>query len=319
MGSHNIVIVFPGEGVSGIAPTTHMITHMVRTFTNIRYALLVGVGGSAPRSPDLENPYNDLRLGDVVVGTPGEMHGGILQYDSGRYNEDGFGISSHISKPPTFLLQKVQKLHSDHDLGKGKMEEYVLKMRELAATNPRLGDYVFPGREYDKLFLPGTVHVAGEDCNNCDSIAQEVRLERDEPIVHYGLIASGNQIMRSASRRDELRDAYGVLCFETEAAGAVGGFPCLVIRGISSYSDSHQGDRWEPYAAVTAAAYAKDLLRVIEPGRDESMQMPFGSLQELSAVLASMGWDMARLEAGHEEEPMEGSNVIASRHIQRRQ
>lgn len=37
-------------------------------------------------------------------------------------------------------------------------------------------------------------------------------------------------------------------------------FPCLVIRGISDYSDSHKNDRWQPYAAATAAAYAKELL-----------------------------------------------------------
>jgi nucleoside phosphorylase len=47
---------------------------------------------------------------------------------------------------------------------------------------------------------------------------------------------------------------------ETEAAGLMNDFPCLVIRGISDYSDSHKNDRWQPYAAATAAAYAKELL-----------------------------------------------------------
>jgi hypothetical protein len=44
-------------------------------------------------------------------------------------------------------------------------------------------------------------------------------------------------------------------------------FPCLVIRGVCDYADSHKNKRWQPYAAATAAAYAKELLSVI-PGAD---------------------------------------------------
>ena len=40
-------------------------------------------------------------------------------------------------------------------------------------------------------------------------------------------------------------------------------FPCLVIRGVCNYADSHKNKRWQPYAAATAAAYAKELLSVI--------------------------------------------------------
>jgi nucleoside phosphorylase len=40
-------------------------------------------------------------------------------------------------------------------------------------------------------------------------------------------------------------------------------FPCLVIRGICDYADSHKNKAWQGYAAATAAAYAKDLVLVI--------------------------------------------------------
>jgi nucleoside phosphorylase len=43
-------------------------------------------------------------------------------------------------------------------------------------------------------------------------------------------------------------------------------FPCVIIRGISDYADSHKNWIWQPYAAATAAAYAKELLHVI-PGQ----------------------------------------------------
>lgn len=40
-------------------------------------------------------------------------------------------------------------------------------------------------------------------------------------------------------------------------------FPCLVIRGISDYADSHKNKIWQPYAAATAASYAKEFLLAI--------------------------------------------------------
>ena len=49
-------------------------------------------------------------------------------------------------------------------------------------------------------------------------------------VVHYGTIASGNQVMRDAAERDRVSAEFGgVLCFEMEAAGLMNSFPCLVI------------------------------------------------------------------------------------------
>jgi hypothetical protein len=45
-----------------------------------------------------------------------------------------------------------------------------------------------------------------------------------------------------------------------EAAGLMDGFPCLVIRGICDYADSHKSKNWQRYSAAAAAAYAKELL-----------------------------------------------------------
>ena len=70
--------------------------------------------------------------------------------------------------------------------------------------------------------------------------------------------------MRDARTRDHLRDEYQVLCFEMEAAGLLDHFPCLVIRGICDYADSHKNKRWQEYAALTAAAYTKEPLISID-------------------------------------------------------
>jgi nucleoside phosphorylase len=94
--------------------------------------------------------------------------------------------------------------------------------------------------------------------------------EEDNPAIHYGLIASANQLMKDAIVRDKLAAEKDVLCFEMEAAGLMNHFPCLVIRGICDYSDSHKNKEWQGYAAMAAAAYAKDLLCRIPPNKVEA-------------------------------------------------
>jgi nucleoside phosphorylase len=92
----------------------------------------------------------------------------------------------------------------------------------------------------------------------------------DTPAIHYGLIASANQLMKDARVRDTLAAEKDVLCFEMEAAGLMNYFPCLVIRGICDYSDSHKNKEWQGYAAMAAAAYAKELLCRIPPNKIEA-------------------------------------------------
>lgn len=63
-------------------------------------------------------------------------------------------------------------------------------------------------------------------------------------------------------------------------------FPCLVIRGICDYADSHKNRIWQPYAAATAAAYAKELLSTIPPA--EVTRLPaidIDALEKLSVGL----------------------------------
>ena len=71
--------------------------------------------------------------------------------------------------------------------------------------------------------------------------------------------------MRDAKERDRLAKEKGVLCFEMEAAGLKTDLGWLVIRGICDYADSHKNKDWQGYAALTAAAYAKELLSEAPP------------------------------------------------------
>ncbi|KAH6951881.1 hypothetical protein DER45DRAFT_587553 [Fusarium avenaceum] len=92
-------------------------------------------------------------------------------------------------------------------------------------------------------------------CESCDQQQLAPRDPRQtlDPVIHYGRIASGNQLSRE----------LGSICFEMEAAGLMHSFSCLVIRGICDYSDSHKNKNWQEYAALGAAAYAKELLLTI--------------------------------------------------------
>lgn len=78
--------------------------------------------------------------------------------------------------------------------------------------------------------------------------------------------------MKDAVVRDALVAEKGILCFEIEAAGLMNCFPCLVIRGIYDYSDSYKNKDWQGYAAMAAAAYAKELLKRIVPSQVKSKE-----------------------------------------------
>lgn len=84
-------------------------------------------------------------------------------------------------------------------------------------------------------------------------------------MIHHGGIASGNQVMKHAETRDKIAQAFDVICFEMEAAGLMDYCPCLVIRGICDYADSHKNKQWQEYAAAAAAAYARELLEEMPP------------------------------------------------------
>lgn len=133
------------------------------------------------------------------------------------------------------------------------------------ADLPRTPSYLHQGSDNDVLFKAEYPHINGQgDCRLCGTTQQIERGPRGttDPVIHYGVIASGNTVVKDALRRDEIAKTTGerCLCYEMEAAGITSHFPCLVIRGICDYADSHKNDRWHRYASATAAAYAKELL-----------------------------------------------------------
>jgi nucleoside phosphorylase len=259
MGGHNVVVGYLPHGSQGIGAAATVATDMRRTFSSIRLRLLVGIGGGIP------SKKNDIRLGDVVVGMPDGIHGGVVQYDLGKRTVDGFEHKGYLYPPPIEWTTAVVEMKSNHKANPtNKIEGFVSQM--LGAF-PKLQKYSRPASDLDILFRSDTNHVRDEPtCDKCDKSQAIHRRGLTGPEIFYGTIASGDSVIKNAELRDGLsKVSGGALCFEMEAAGLANGFPCVVIRGICDYADSHKNDQWHPYAAATAAACAKELLGYIDP------------------------------------------------------
>jgi nucleoside phosphorylase len=256
MGSHNVVVAVSEIGTSGAAVVA---TELLNDFPSIRFSLLVGIGGGIPGEDE-----DDIRLGDVVVSKPTETFGGVVQYDMGKVTDGKrFQRTGSLNRPPAVLSASVHRLKAQQErLG----SQIPRLLSEMIQKYPKMeAQYKYQGMHNDRLFLAIYPHQTGSTCKNCDSTKVVDRDDRPDtdPQIHYGTIGSVNQVVKDAATRDQLREDLGVLCVEMEAAGLMDDFPCLVIRGICDYADSHKNDRWQPYAAATAAAYAKELLSII--------------------------------------------------------
>ena len=238
--------------------------HMQYTFKRLKFILMVGIGGGIPNL----NNGRDVRLGDVVVSMPSGRYSGVIQFDSGRLLQDrDFENTGALKAPPDRLQKVVKHLIARHESQENCIARYIQEMLQRHPRNTRTGtDYRRPGRGNDLLFRAEYVcRTDGQTCEGCDREQLITRPDRpeDEPVIHYGNIASGSSVVRDALRRDHLGRDCGALCVEMEAAGLMDQFDCLVIRGICDYADSHKNNDWQRYAAAAAAAYAKELLGAV--------------------------------------------------------
>ena len=227
IGKHNVVIACLPSGRMGTISAAVVSTEMRRKFTSIRFGLMVGIGGGVP---NLKKNI-DIRLGDVVISHPDKDHGGVVQYDFGKTTPDGFSRTGSLNTPPNILLNAISNMRSRYA---NKMNEednlltYLAKFDKLSHFNRDKA-----GR--DILFQADYNHKGGYTCAECDQTQIEQRdpLNRPEVMIHYGTIASGDQVMKHGRARDDLSKQLGdILCFEMEAAGLMNDFPCLVVRGM---------------------------------------------------------------------------------------
>ena len=256
-GRHNVVLVYmPGMGVASAASVASACK---TSFPNISLGLVVGICGVVPGSGDEERV-----LGDIIVSE------GVVQYDFGRQMDGNFERKNTLldssGRPPADIravLAKVRGLR-----GREQLEKCTASHLSVLQQRPKLCA-AYPGKAHDRLFEPEYKHQdSGKTCDELGCDGRFVTRQRllphladPSPTVHFGLIASGNSVMKSGRDRDRVAKKEDVIAFEMEGAGAWDSFPCVVLKGACDYADSHKNKIWQRYAAAAAAACTKGFLQ----------------------------------------------------------
>ncbi|KAF5639291.1 ankyrin protein [Fusarium sp. NRRL 52700] len=257
--NHNVVIACLPTDQYGTNNAASVLSNMRRTFPNLEIGLMVGIGGGVPLKAD-------IRLGDIVVGVR------VMQYDMGKTLSDRFQRTAVPKIPDSTIRTVISNLRSRHELNGSRVTSI---LREKMGSHDA---YSRPS-EPDRLFLASYHHDDPDlPCDKCDLSKLETRKQRlsTDPVIYYGGMGSANTLMKDSTVRDEISRELDVLCFEMEAAGLMDIMPCLPIRGICDYSDSHKSKEWQRYAAATAAAYAYEFLEV---WRGDSQELYVGYTQ----------------------------------------
>ncbi|KNG81171.1 tetratricopeptide repeat domain protein [Aspergillus nomiae NRRL 13137] len=228
VGSHKVAVVGYYQE-QGLAVSGSMVAEVLRDLPNLEMGLLVGIAGGIP------SPTRDIRLGDVAVAVPEADRPGVVGYDLGKAGENDIFELKHWQNATHPLLRSVINVI------RARNESGFLRHLCILEERP----------EFQK---PGNPRIS--DSWSWDQQSRSTT----HPMIHYGTILSGNSVIKSQVKRDHLRDKYGGIAVEMEAAGIMTRLPVAVIRGISDFADSSKNDAWQPYAAITAAAYAKEVL-----------------------------------------------------------
>ncbi|KAH7012984.1 nucleoside phosphorylase domain-containing protein [Ilyonectria destructans] len=221
MGKHMVVIATLPDGATGNSDATAVARNMMHTFPNVRFGLLVGVGGGVP------NQQNDIRLGDII--------------------KQDFKPTGFLNNPPVVLRTAVTRIRGDHEIHGHEIEDTINGILERNLTM-REG-YKRPDAESDPQFRP-RIDQLNIDSMSDDSSPEEQykRSGVDGSIaIHYGTIASASDPMKDGEIRDKIASQMKILCFETGAAGLMNQFPCIVIRVVSDYAGSTKIEAWEKY------------------------------------------------------------------------
>lgn len=258
IGRHNVVLAHMPH--TGKVTAATAAAYCRASFPNVSLALVVGVCGGVPFDPD----HREIILGDVLISE------GVVEFDFGRRDPEGFtrydSLLRSLGRPSAEIRSFVAmlKLYRKQEMLRHKITHYLGDINRHSRLKVH-----YPGAENDVLFEASNHHVDKEKTcaeAGCDGKPiSRARLEGlggnvPQPEVHFGLIASGDTRMQAGERRDVIASKEYVLGFEMVSAGVWDSIPCVVIKGVSDYADSHKSEAWTTYAAATSAACMKAFL-----------------------------------------------------------
>lgn len=136
---------------------------------------------------------------------------------SGKWERKGC-----LSAPPQALLTAMTALQAQHETEPSRVPEFLEEMIRrkpfMARAKPGKAGYTYPGDANDRLFESTYKYIGDSNCNSncnkCDS-QHEISLEKrdsDKPGIHYGVIASGNMLVKDAITRDMILKVSGEEC-----------------------------------------------------------------------------------------------------------
>ncbi|OHW91700.1 kinesin light chain [Colletotrichum incanum] len=287
IGSHNVVLLLlPGMGKASAASAAATLR---LSYTGIKLAILTGICGGVP-SPGTDN---ELLLGDVVISKS------VFQYDLGRKYPDRFAPKDTVEESlgrPSKEVRSLVATFQTH-LGRSRLQHRAsqfLEQVQQRAIDVHQNLYERPAATEDRLFEPGYLHrhcdsglcgcsesgacekALAASCEElqCDfsRLVSRGRLETREKQeaedatvlqelrILVGRVGSADTVMKAGLDRDRIARDHDLVAFEMEGAGVWDEVPCIVIKGVCDYADSHKNKRWQHFAAATAASTTKALL-----------------------------------------------------------
>jgi nucleoside phosphorylase len=223
---------------------------------NLRSLQCIFMTGVAGGIPNANVPAEHVRLGDIVVSD----RDGVVQYDAGKALADRF-LPRYPPRPPSArMLQAARMLMATN---------FATELQSLISMGLNACGFSRPPDNADVL-------CCSRDPRKAVPHPSDPTRTPGFPRVFLGPIASANQVLKNALKRDQLRDEYRAKAVEMEGSGVADAtwtrsIEYFVVRGICDYCDSNKRDDWQSYAAVTAAAYTRLLLSTVpsQPGRSK--------------------------------------------------
>ncbi|KAK5987384.1 hypothetical protein PT974_11511 [Cladobotryum mycophilum] len=296
IGKHNVVLVLLYQiGKANAAAATAGIRS---TYGGLELALLVGICGGVPFiSGDVEN---EILLGDVVISTSIIQYDFGKEYLDNSFRTDTVKDNLSKAATNIRSLLQIFETDRGLGLLQRQTSQFLVQLQNKGKGGCRvLAKYSYPGTAKDQLFKSDYLHkhhgLLAHHCSIChgdldavcqdslratceelgceethlvhrERIQEKQKLERSdnqeaqEPVIHLGAIVSGDTVLKSGKDRDKIARKEGVIAFEMERPSIWEDIPCIIIRGVSDYTDSHANKKWQHFAAATAAATAKALL-----------------------------------------------------------
>ncbi|EED16174.1 conserved hypothetical protein [Talaromyces stipitatus ATCC 10500] len=252
---HNVVLVkLSGKGTQY---SSRSVSDLSQSYPNINVYLLVGICAGVPFRGRERKLETETILGDVIIGDS------IIQTDYGKQYSEGYQRQTNrrevLGNPPLDIRNMFSHLWSEPEPLRDRFT-HNLDTKNDPTCHSALGDSCTTiGCSDYPHHLINRVRLAPDNKNTNFT---------PKPLIHFGTIASANTVMKSGEYRDQIvereRDQWdeNIIAFEMEGAGMWDSRPCVIIKGVSDYADTHKNDIWHAYAAATAAACTKAFLEL---------------------------------------------------------